>query len=125
MGFDDEVDSARERLRRAMHEQEPAFDARDVLKTLKPALERRIQSRRLTFAYSDEPGEDPAIVITHLISGDELGYILADENELVFESALDEYFDDFVDDDPESFVARLYETLRADIPKYELETGID
>jgi hypothetical protein len=38
-----------------------------------------------------------------------------------FESNLEAYFDDFVDDDPERFVERLYETLRADLPKYEVE----
>ena len=38
-----------------------------------------------------------------------------------YESNLDAYFDDFVDDNPTRFVERLYETLRADLPKYEVE----
>jgi hypothetical protein len=52
---------------------------------------------------------------------DELGFIFAEDGEYVFESNLEAYFDDFVDDDPARFVERLYETLRADLPKYEVE----
>ena len=41
-----------------------------------------------------------------------------DEEALEDEDALE---DDFVDDDADSFVTRLYETLRADLAKYEVE----
>ncbi len=54
-------------------------------------------------------------------SEEELGFIFAEGGEYVFESNLDAYFDDFVDDDAERFVDRLYENLRADLPKYEVE----
>jgi hypothetical protein len=50
-----------------------------------------------------------------------LGFIFAEDGEYVFESNLEDYFDDFVDEDADSFVARLYETLRADLAKYEVE----
>ena len=51
-----------------------------------------------------------------------LGFIFADNGEYVFESNLEEFFDDFVDEDADSFALRLYETLRSDLPKYEVET---
>ena len=60
--------------------------------------------------------------MVHVETDEELGFIFAEDGEYVFESNLDAYFDDFVDDDPERFVERLYETLRADLPKYEVES---
>ena len=75
----------------------------------------------MAFALSDDDDEETSIVVLHVPSDEELGFIFAEEGEYVFESNLDAYFDDFVDDDAERFVARLYENLRADLPKYEVE----
>ena len=95
MGFDDEVDEARARLHAALAEEEPAFDETAALEAMLARLSARIQSRRLGFGL-----------------------------EYIFESGHDDYFDDFIDDDPDSFVERLYETLRADLPKYEVENDV-
>ena len=119
-GFDDEVDAARRRLEDSMTE-ETGFDDLAALQALAPLLEEKIRSRRLTFALSDDDEEETTIAVIHVATDEELGFIFAEEGEYVFESNLDAYFDDFVDDDPARFVERLYETLRADLPKYEVE----
>ena len=119
--FDDEVDDARKRLEASLHEQS-GFDDLAALQALAPILAAKIQSRRLAFALSDDDDEETSIVVLHVPSDEELGFIFAEEGEYVFESNLDAYFDDFVDDDAQRFVERLYENLRADLPKYEVET---
>ena len=119
-GFDDEVDAARKRLEASLTE-ESGVDDLAALQALAPILEQKIRSRRLAFALSDDDDEETSIVVLHVPSDEELGFIFAEEGEYVFESNLDAYFDDFVDDDAERFVARLYENLRADLPKYEVE----
>jgi hypothetical protein len=118
--FDAEVDAARGRLETAMN-QETGFDDLAALQALAPILERKIRSRRLTFALSEDDEEETSIAVIHVQTDEELGFIFAEEGEYVFESNLDAYFDDFVDDDPSRFVERLYETLRSDLPKYEVE----
>jgi len=121
MGFDDEVDAARERLKAAIKEDDGvAFDDLGALQTLLPELKRKIQSRRLAFQLGADDDET-SIEVVHLPSDDVLGFVYAEDGEYVFESNLEDYFDDFVDDDLASFVSRLYETLRADLPKYEVE----
>ena len=119
-GFDAEVDAARGRLEAALSE-ETGFDDLAALQALAPILEEKISSRRLTFALADEEDDETQIAIIHVQTDEELGFIFAEDGEYVFESNLDAYFDDFVDDDPQRFVERLYETLRADLPKYEVE----
>jgi hypothetical protein len=119
--FDDEVDAARKRLEASLTE-EAEFDDLAALQALAPILAQKIQSRRLAFAISDDDDEETAITVVHVPTDEELGFIFAEEGEYVFESNLDAYFDDFVDDDAERFVERLYENLRADLPKYEVET---
>ncbi len=124
MGFDDEVDAAKKRLEQALSEDGPTYDDLAALQALAPLLQARIQSRRLMFALpeGDEDDDDAiAIAIVHRESDEELGYIFCEGGEYVFESNVDGYFDDFVDEDAESFVSRLYETLRADLAKYEIE----
>lgn len=118
--FDAEVDSARRRLEAALDE-ETGFDDLAALQALAPILERRIASRRLAFALGEEDDDETQIAVIHVQTDEELGFIFAEDGEYVFESNLEAYFDDFVDDDPERFVERLYETLRADLPKYEVE----
>ncbi|MDX2276192.1 MAG: hypothetical protein NW206_12145 [Hyphomonadaceae bacterium] len=118
-GFDAEVDAARSRLEAALNE-ETGFDDLAALQALAPILEKKISSRRLTFALGEDDDETQ-IAIIHVETDEELGFIFAEDGEYVFESNLDAYFDDFVDEDPERFVERLYETLRADLPKYEVE----
>lgn len=118
-GFDAEVDSARKRLEAALSE-ETGFDDLAALQELTPLLEEKIASRRLAFTLGEEEDETQ-ISIIHVQTDEELGFIFAEDGEYVFESNLEAYFDDFVDDDPERFVERLYETLRADLPKYEVE----
>ncbi len=118
-GFDAEVDSARKRLEAALSE-ETGFDDLAALQELAPLLEAKIASRRLAFTLGEEEDETQ-ISIIHVQTDEELGFIFAEDGEYVFESNLEAYFDDFVDDDPERFVERLYETLRADLPKYEVE----
>jgi hypothetical protein len=119
-GFDAEVDHARKRLEAALSE-ETGFDDLAALQELAPLLEAKIASRRLSFALADEEDDETQIAIIHVQTDEELGFIFAEDGEYVFESNLEAYFDDFVDDDPERFVERLYETLRADLPKYEVE----
>lgn len=118
--FDAEVDSARKRLEAALSDDD-VFDDLAALQSLAPILEEKIASRRLTFALGDEDDDETQIAVIHVQTDEELGFIFADEGEYVFESNHPDYFDDFVDDDPERFVERLYETLRADLPKYEVE----
>lgn len=121
MGFDDDVDAARRRLEAALqNEQAPRFDSLSTLARLLPQLKAAIQSRRLGFELIEDEDE-PNIEIVHLPSEEALGFVLADDGEFIFESNLDDYFDDFVDPDAVSFVQRLYETLRADLPKFEVE----
>lgn len=122
-GFDDEVDDARKRLQTAREGDEGAgFDELAALQELLPLLQEKIASRRLTFDMGDDD-DDISIGIVHAESEEVLGYIYADEGEFVFESNQDGYFDDFVDENAQSFVSRLYETLRADLPKFEVEAG--
>lgn len=121
LNFDDEVDAARKRLEAAMSEDGSGFDDLAALQALVPLLEAKIRSRRLTFTLGDDDDEETTIVVIHTDTDEELGFIFAEDGEYVFESNLDAYFDDFVDDIPERFVERLYETLRADLPKYEVE----
>jgi hypothetical protein len=118
--FDNEVDSARKRLESALSE-ETGFDDLAALQALAPILAEKIRSRRLTFALADEEDDETQIAVIHVQTDEELGFIFAEDGEYVFESNLEAYFDDFVDDDPARFVERLYETLRADLPKYEVE----
>jgi hypothetical protein len=119
-GFDDEVDAARKRLEDSLTE-ESAFDDLAALQALAPLLEAKIQSRRLAFTISEDDDEETSIAIIHVPTDEELGFIFAEEGEYVFESNLDAYFDDFVDDEASRFVERLYENLRSDLPKYEVE----
>lgn len=122
-GFDDEVDDARKRLESARADGDSSgFDELAALQELLPLLSEKIASRRLTFDMSDDE-EDISIEIVHAQSEEVLGFIYADEGEFVFESNQDGYFDDFVDESAASFVSRLYETLRADLPKFEVEAG--
>lgn len=123
MGFDDEVDAARARLHAAIADEQPAFNDAAVLEALLPRLLARIQSRRLAFVLEqDEDGL--AIAVRHKTTSDILGFVLAEPGEFIFESGHDDYFDDLVDEDAESFLERLYETLRADLPKYEIENEL-
>jgi hypothetical protein len=119
--FDSEVDSARKRLEASLSE-DTGFDDLAALQALAPILAQKIRSRRLAFALAEEEDEDETqIAVIHVQTDEELGFIFAEDGEYVFESNLEAYFDDFVDDDPQRFVERLYETLRADLPKYEVE----
>lgn len=120
VGFDAEVDSARKRLEAALNE-DTGFDDLAALQALAPILEEKISSRRLAFTLGEEDDDETQIIVLHVQTDEELGFIFAEDGEYVFESNLEAYFDDFVDDDPERFVERLYETLRADLPKYEVE----
>jgi hypothetical protein len=117
--FDAEVDSARKRLEAALND-DTGFDDLAALQALAPILADKIRSRRLAFTLGEEEDETQIAVI-HVQTDEELGFIFAEDGEYVFESNLEAYFDDFVDDDPARFVERLYETLRADLPKYEVE----
>jgi hypothetical protein len=118
--FDAEVDGARKRLEASLND-DTGFDDLAALQALAPILEEKISSRRLAFTLGDEDDDETQIVVLHVPTDEELGFIFAEDGEYVFESNLEAYFDDFVDDDPARFVERLYETLRADLPKYEVE----
>jgi trehalose-6-phosphatase len=118
--FDAEVDSARKRLEASMNE-DTGFDDLAALQALAPILADKIRSRRLAFTLGDDEDDETQIAVIHVQTDEELGFIFAEDGEYVFESNLEAYFDDFVDDDPARFVERLYETLRADLPKYEVE----
>lgn len=118
--FDSEVDGARKRLEASLNE-DTGFDDLAALQALAPILADKIQSRRLDFTLADDEDDETQIAVIHVQTDEELGFIFAEDGEYVFESNLEAYFDDFVDDDPQRFVERLYETLRADLPKYEVE----
>jgi hypothetical protein len=118
--FDADVDSARKRLEAALND-DTGFDDLAALQALAPILADKIRSRRLAFALAEEEEDETQIAVIHVQTDEELGFIFAEDGEYVFESNLEAYFDDFVDDDPARFVERLYETLRADLPKYEVE----
>jgi hypothetical protein len=121
-GFDDDVDVAKGKLEAALRQREQPFDDVAALNALLPRLQEKIQSRRLAFAAAeDDEDERISIAVIHIETDEELGFIFAEDGEYVFESNLEDYFDDFVDEDAESFVNRLYETLRADLAKYEVE----
>ena len=120
MAFDDEVDSARKRLEAALTTEDEAFDDLAALQALLPLIEAKIKSRRLTFQLGDDDDET-IIEIVHTGTDEALGFIIAQDGEYVFESNLEEFFEDFVDESADSFALRLYETLRADMPKYEVE----
>lgn len=122
MGFDDEVDSARRKLEAAIAHKDEPFDDLAALQALLPLLEAKIQSRRLAFQLGDDDDET-SIEIVHKPRDEALGFIFADDGEYVFESNHEDFFDDFVDEDADSFTLRLYETLRSDLPKYEVERG--
>jgi hypothetical protein len=123
MSFDDDVDGARKKLESARAEtDESGFDDLSALQKMLPQLAEAIKSRRLTFDLSEDEDET-TIEVIHEPTDEVLGFIFAEEGEYVFESNLAEYFDDFVDEDATSFVKRLYETLKADLPKYEVEHG--
>lgn len=123
MSFDDDVDAAKKRLEAALDDTGESYDDLAALQRIAPILQDKIQSRRISFAVPEDDDEDEqlAIAIIHSASDEELGFIFCEGGEYVFESNVDGYFDDFVDDDAESFVARLYETLRADLAKFEVE----
>jgi hypothetical protein len=122
MSFDEEVDAARRKLEAALVEDRDnaIFDELAALEELIPILKDRIQTRRLEFALGEDEGES-VIEIVHASTEEALGFVYVQDQEYIFESNLDAYFDDFVDEDAQSFVQRLYETLRADLPKYEVE----
>ena len=120
MAFDDEVDGARKRLEAAMSVEDEAFDDLAALQALLPLIQDKIKSRRLTFQLGDDDDET-IIEIVHTATDEALGFIVAQDGEYVFESNLEEFFEDFVDESADSFALRLYETLRADMPKYEVE----
>ncbi|MDX2234384.1 MAG: hypothetical protein NW200_07785 [Hyphomonadaceae bacterium] len=121
MSFDDEVDSARKRLEAALSaEDDDPFDDLAALQALLPLLEAKIKSRRLSFQLGDDDDET-SIEIVHNATDEALGFIIAQDGEYIFESNLEDYFEDFVDESADSFTLRLYETLRADLPKYEVE----
>lgn len=122
MGFDDEVDSARRKLEAAIADKDEPFDDLAALQALLPLLVAKIQSRRLTFQLGDDDDET-SIEIVHTQRDEALGFIFADDGEYVFESNHEDFFDDFVDEEADSFTLRLYETLRSDLPKYEVERG--
>ncbi|MBU6407691.1 MAG: hypothetical protein KGS44_11225 [Alphaproteobacteria bacterium] len=123
MDFDDDVDEARARLAAALADEEPGFDDASALEAVLALLLARIKSRRLLFVLEKDE-EGLAIAVRHTHANDILGFVIAEPGEYVFESGHDDYFDDFVDEDPQSFAERLYETLRADLPKYEIENEI-
>ena len=123
MSFDDDVDGARKKLEAARADTDSAgFDDLSALQQILPKLVDAIKSRRLVFALSEDEDET-TIEVVHEPTDEVLGFIFAEEGEFVFESNLEEYFDDFVDEDADNFAKRLYETLRADLPKYEVEHG--
>jgi hypothetical protein len=123
MTFDDDIDSAREKLRAALSDTQPKGPGgAAVLSTLLAKIAGKIVSRRLGFQINEDEG-DAAIDIVHLPTDEVLGFVYSEDGEYVFESNLEDYFEDFVDDDADSFTLRLYETLRADLPKYEVEMG--
>lgn len=122
MSFDDEVDAAVERLKASLpSEEDQLFDELAALQALVPKLESRIRSKRLLFAVSEEDDAELSIAVLHAATDEELGHIFAEDGEYVFESSLEDYFDDFVDEDADAFVGRLYETLKTDLAKYEIE----
>ena len=126
MSFDDEVDAARERLKSSLSGGEEAnFDELAALQALAPKLQDKIASRRLSFLVSDEEDDAIAKAMVHAPMEKVLGHIYAEDGEYIFEADLSDYFEDFVDEDADGFVARLYEMLKANLARYEFEAELD
>jgi len=126
MSFDDEVDAARERLKSSLSgAEEASFDELAALQALAPRLQEKIASRRLSFLVSDEEDDAIAIAVVHAPMDEVLGHIYAEDGEYIFEAELSDYFEDFVDEDADGFVARLYEMLKANLARYEFEAELD
>lgn len=126
MSFDDEIDAARERLKATLAGgEDPAFDELAALQALAPKLEERINSRRLAFLVSDEEDEAIAIAVVHAAMDEVLGHIYAEDGEYIFEAELSDYFEDFVDEDADAFVGRLYDMLKSNLARYEFEAELD
>lgn len=126
MSFDDDVDAARERLKSSLAGGEDVnFDELAALQALAPKLQAKIASRRLAFLVSDEEDEAIAIAVVHAEMDEVLGHIYAEDGEYIFEADLSDYFEDFVDEDADAFVARLYEMLKASLARYEFEAELD
>lgn len=125
MSFDDDIDAARQRLlAAAVEDSAEGFDDLAALQGLMRLLNEKISSRRLAFSLSDGlEDEDDALLIeiTHTQTEEVIGVIVADGGEFLFESDFADYFDDFVEEVAEDFVARLYEVLRAGLPEYEID----
>ena len=124
MSFDDDVDQARRQLLAVDGApREAEFDELAVLQALLPVLHEKIQSRRLSFEFSDGEDEDDAVVIAvmHNETNEPLGYIMVELEEYVFESEFSDYFDDFVDEDAAGFVDRLYACLKTGLAGYEVD----
>lgn len=126
MSFDDDIDAARERLlAAAVEESGEGLDDLAALQAMMGLLGTRLASRRLAFSLSDGLDDDeeeaPLIEITHTGTEEVIGIIVADGGEYLFESDFADYFDDFVEETAEDFVARLYEVLRSGLPEYEID----
>lgn len=130
MSFDDDV----ERLKKELANGHSAGHAVDsgraisvsALERLRPLLERRIASRRITFSLEDGAGadDDPSIQVLYAATGDELGAIVFEDGAYAFESDDDDYFANVPDTDHAAeFVDLMYECLKIGLPAYELDLG--
>ena len=68
--FDEDVDSARSRLEASLRN-DSEFDDLAALQTLAPILQQKINSRRLTFALSEEDDDDTQIAVIHVQTDEE------------------------------------------------------
>ncbi len=128
MKFDDEVDT----LKRALAEERGGALARasriERLRELLGVLEQRIASRRVAFRLEteEETDEEPNIVLVHVATSDELGFIFVDESGFSFESEDDEYFPDIEPAaEAADFAGLVYDALKTGLPAYELDVEAD
>lgn len=115
MNFDAEVDAARMRLEASLVEPCRAAD-RTTLLSILPELESALASRRLSFALRVE--EESAVIDVLHCSGQALGEISVDGEELVFDTAEQQHFEGFLAERG-VFIPRLYEALKEGLPQFE------
>lgn len=124
MSFDDDV----ERIKRELAEEREGDPTRPqrvaALERMRERLEARIASKRVDFRVDDgaDTDDEPALVVAHAGTGDELGAVFFEADVFMFESDDDDYFADVPETaDPQRFADLMYESLKVGLPAYELD----
>ncbi len=127
MSFDDDVDALKASL---AEERGGAERARKcaALKAVCDVIVSRMATRRVEFELdADLEGDDePAILLVHVATGEELGAVFADDDGVSFESEDDDYFPDIpAMSDHRAFAEALSRAFKVGLPVYELDVESD